>query len=258
MSPRTPLIAGNWKMNTTLAEALSLVTAMRPGLEQFPGVEVVVCPPLTALAAVAEALRGSPIGVGAQNCFYEDKGAFTGEVSPAMLVGLSQYVILGHSERRQYQAETDDLVNRKVIAALRHGLRPILCVGERLEENEGGRTSEVVERQVRGGLAGITESGGLVVAYEPVWAIGTGRSATAAQAEEVAALIRGVLDELWSADVAAGTRILYGGSVTAANVEEFMTQPDIDGGLVGSASLRPDEFVAIVERTAAHVLLPPS
>ncbi|MBI2911167.1 MAG: triose-phosphate isomerase [Chloroflexi bacterium] len=249
---RTPLIAGNWKMHTTLPEALALAAALGPGLERVTKVESVVCPPFVSLAAVADALRGSPVGVGAQDCYSEDKGAYTGEVSPAMLAGLCQYVILGHSERRQYQGETDDLINRKVVAALRHSLRPILCVGERLEENEAGHTSEVVERQIRRGLQGIADPAGLVVAYEPVWAIGTGRSATGAQAGEVAGLIRRLLGELWGANAAAATRILYGGSVTAANIDEFAALPDIDGGLVGGASLRADEFVAIVERTASH------
>jgi triosephosphate isomerase len=248
---RTPIIAGNWKMNTTLAEAIELVKAMREELEQLPGVEKVLCPPFISLAAVGELLKGSSIKLGAQNMHFQGKGAYTGEISPFMLAPLCQYVILGHSERRQYFGETDEVVNRKVAAALAVGLAPILCVGERLEENEAGRTEEVVTRQVRGALAGIARSQSLVIAYEPVWAIGTGRAATGPQANQTIALIRHTVAELYGPDFAQGLRIQYGGSVTPQNIAEFIQEPEIDGALVGGASLKAVDFVSIVSQTAS-------
>lgn len=247
---RTPIIAGNWKMNTTLEEARDLVSAMREELHHIRGVEKVLCPPFISLPAVREMVLGHDIGLGAQNMHFQDKGAFTGEISPTMLAPLCQYVILGHSERRQYFGETDEIVNRKVSAALKVGLRPIMCVGERLEENEAGQTQEVVGRQVRDGLAGIAPSDALVIAYEPVWAIGTGRAATAAQANRTIGFIRGVVAELYGAEFAGALRIQYGGSVTAQNAAELMREPEIDGALVGGASLKPQEFVDIVARAA--------
>jgi triosephosphate isomerase len=246
----TYIIAGNWKMNTTIQEAKALVTAMRPRLEAIGGVQKVVCPPFVSLAAVGEALRGSSIGLGAQNMHHEEKGAFTGEVSPAMLVGLCQYVILGHSERRQLFGEADDFINKKVKAALKAGLRPILCVGERLPEREEGRAEEVVEGQLRGSLAGIDAPGGLVVAYEPVWAIGTGRAATPDVARSMMAHIRRALSSLYGAQAASGVSLLYGGSVNPGNTSDFMRQKDIDGALVGGASLQADSFVEIVKKAA--------
>jgi len=247
---RTPLVAGNWKMNTNLAQAVDLVEAMRDDLARVNGVEVVLCPPFISLARVGELLRGTAIGLGAQDMHYEEKGAYTGEVSPLMLQGLCRYVILGHSERRHYFAESDEVVNRKVKAALRADLRPILCVGERLEQREAGQVETVISHQVRQGLDGVAEPDGLVVAYEPVWAIGTGRAATGGDAQAVTSLIRRLLAERFGGEAAQAIRILYGGSVTPDNIVEFATQPDIDGALVGGASLRAADFVGIVERTA--------
>ncbi|HLG50862.1 MAG TPA: triose-phosphate isomerase [Chloroflexota bacterium] len=247
---RIPLIAGNWKMHTTVDEAVALVQAMRPRLEAVRGVEQVVCPPFVSLDAVHRLLEASPVLVGAQDVFWEEKGAYTGAISPLMLAPLCRYVIVGHSERRQYFGVTDEIVNRQIRAMIPHRLAPILCVGETLSENEAGLTEIVVERQVRGGLAGITACPGLVVAYEPVWAIGTGRPSTGEGANRVIGYIRRVLADLLGEAVAGTTRILYGGSVTGANIAEFVSQEEIDGALVGGASLRPDEFIAIVETTA--------
>jgi len=249
---RTPIVAGNWKMNKTPAEAADLARALLADLAGVGGVDRVLCPPFVALPAVAEVVKGSPLGVGAQNIYWKDAGAFTGEVSPVMLKGWCQYVIIGHSERRQYFGEKDETVNLKVKAALNHGLTPIICVGEVLAENEAGQTTAVVTRQTQGAYAGLSAADVLktVVAYEPVWAIGTGRAATAEGANAVIGQIRAVLAGLYSPDVAAAIRIQYGGSVTAANAAELMAQPEIDGALVGGASLKPAEFVAIVRAAA--------
>lgn len=248
---RSPIIAGNWKMNTTLAEAVLLVDAMRPRLEGIQGVEKVVCPPFISLAALRDRLKGSDVLVGAQDMYFQEKGAYTGEVSPLMLQGLVDYVILGHSERRQYFGDTDDLVAKKVKAALDHGLKPIMCVGERLDEYEAGKTEEVVTRQVKVGLSGLQGLGSLVIAYEPIWAIGTGKPATGAGANQVIGMIRGIVRSTFGDEAAAGIRIQYGGSVTPDNIKEFMSQSEIDGGLVGGASLKADAFVEIVRQTAA-------
>ena len=251
---RRPLVAGNWKMNKTAAEAAAFVREIIPGLATVRGVEQVLCPPSTALGAVAPLLEGTGIGLGAQNMHWEEKGAFTGELAPSMVKEWAGYVILGHSERRALFGETDEGVAHKVHAALAHGLIPIVCVGESLAENEAGQTSAVVSRQLRRGLAGLaTEQAGVVViAYEPVWAIGTGRAATAEGANEVvAATIRPVMREMFGAAVAEGVRVLYGGSVTGSNAAEFFAQPDIDGALVGGASLKPD-FVEIVRAAQAR------
>ncbi|MGH2457806.1 MAG: triose-phosphate isomerase [Chloroflexota bacterium] len=248
---RIPLIAGNWKMNTTVAEAVALVQQLRPRLTQIARVEQVVCPPFISLNAVGRALAGSPILVGAQDVFWEEKGAYTGQISPPMLAPLCRYVIVGHSERRQYFGVTDETVNRQIRALVPHRLQPIMCVGETLAEYEAGETGAVVERQVRGGLAGVAACPGLVVAYEPVWAIGTGRAATGEGANAVIGQIRRTLMDTLGEAVARTTRILYGGSVTGANVREFVAREEIDGALVGGASLRPDEFVAIVQATAS-------
>ncbi len=251
---RTPIIAGNWKMNETVAETLELVRDIRKLLgETPPGVEVVLCPPFTSLWVAKNALGHSKFSLGAQNLYHEPKGAFTGEISPLMLAELVTYAIIGHSERRQYFGETDDSVNRKVKSALAHGLKPITCVGENLAENEAGKTLEVVGRQVRGGLAGLTpeQMQNVVIAYEPVWAIGTGKAATGTGANAVVAqAIRGPLAEMFGREVAQATRVQYGGSVTPANIVEFMAQPDLDGALVGGASLKAADFVEIVEQTA--------
>lgn len=248
---RTPIIAGNWKMNTTVNEAHALVEQMVGRLERVRGVDRVLCPPFVSLTTVAGLLKGSSIGLGAQNMYFEDKGAYTGEVSPHMLVGLCQYVILGHSERRGYFGETDDLVNKKVKAALKAGLMPIVCVGERLQENEAGQTVQVVTRQVQAALAGVEPAARLVIAYEPIWAIGTGKAATGIQANATIGVIRAAAAQVLGDKAAAALRVQYGGSVTTSNVAEFLGQPEIDGALVGGASLKADEFVAIVEKTAS-------
>lgn len=246
---RVPIIAGNWKMNTTVDEAVTLVQELVPLITAIDGVEKVVCPPFVSLAPVAP-LLGEDIALGAQNVFYEDKGAYTGEISPVMLAPLCRYVIIGHSERRQYFGETDEIVNRKVQAAMRHGLRPIVCVGENLQQNEASETEAVVTGQVRRSLANVADARSLVVAYEPIWAIGTGRPATGAGANAVIGLIRQTLGDLFGGEAAAAIRIQYGGSVTAANSAEFLSQPEIDGALVGGASLRASEFAAVVAAAA--------
>lgn len=250
---RKPIVAGNWKMNKTTAEALMLVNGLRPALDAIPAVTSVVCPPFLALAPVKEALAGSRIGLGAQNLFWEEKGAFTGEVSPGMVAELCGYVILGHSERRQYFGETDATVNRKVKAALAHGLIPIVCVGENLAQYEAGETDSVVRAQVRAALDGLTaeQVSGLVIAYEPIWAIGTGRAATGAAANQVIGVsVRGPVAELFGEATAQAVRVQYGGSTTAKNMAEFMAQPDIDGALVGGASLKAEEFSEMIRITA--------
>lgn len=247
---RTPLVAGNWKMNKTVAEAGDLVNAMSTPLGEIAGVEKVVCPPYMALMAVAEALKNTDIGVGAQNMYWAEKGAFTGEVAPNMVKEFCKYVIIGHSERRAYFGETDESVNKKVAAALKLGLTPIVCMGETLEQYESGLTAEVVRRQIKNGLAGIdsANAANIVVAYEPVWAIGTGKASSGENANYVhQKVIRPALSELFGEEGAQSIRILYGGSVTASNASEFFAYADIDGALVGGASLKPDEFVAITK-----------
>ena len=245
------IVAGNWKMNMTPAEARGLVAAMIPGLEPVGGVETVVCPPFVALEAVYGLLRGTGVAVGAQDLHHEDAGAFTGEVSGPMLSGLCEYVIVGHSERRAMSGETDDVVAKKVAAARRAGLRPILCVGERLEEREDGSAVAVVERQLRRALANADSTEGLVVAYEPVWAIGTGRAATPDDAQSMMAHVRRVLASTFDAEFAHGVPLLYGGSVTADNVAGFVSENDVNGALVGGASLSADGFVQLVRNAAA-------
>ena len=247
---RLPIIAGNWKMNTNIEEAVALVREMKHRLDAIQGVEKVLCPPFVSLAAIRELTAGTSIGLGAQNVYFEDKGAFTGEVSPPMLAGICTYVILGHSERRQYFEEDDEMVNKKIEAALRFGLKPILCVGESLEENEAGKTEEVVTRQLSGALKGVESPQDLVVAYEPVWAIGTGRAATAEEANGTIGLIRNTLAQLYGTDFAENVRIQYGGSVNGANIASFVSQAEVDGALVGGASLKASEFLSIVEQTA--------
>jgi triosephosphate isomerase len=248
---RKPFIAGNWKMNTKLDEATSLVRAMLPELDKINSVEKVLCPPFISLAAVKELIKGTSVELGAQNMYSEDKGAYTGEISPLMLIQLCDFVILGHSERRQYFAETDEVVNKKVKKAFDFGLKPILCVGESLKDNESGKTEQIITRQVKGGLAGVSPMSQLVIAYEPIWAIGTGRAATGKQANAAISLIRGILANLWNMDIAKAVRILYGGSVTSSNIAEFIAEPEIDGALVGGASLKANEFVSIVSQTAS-------
>jgi triosephosphate isomerase (TIM) len=246
---RTPLVVGNWKMHGTQDAARELALAVRDGLKRPRGVEVVVCPPFTALPAVSEILKGAAVALGAQNCHWEAQGAFTGEVSPAMLAELGcRWVLLGHSERRHVFRETDEEINRKVVAALRHGMRPVLCVGETDEERRQGLTFTVVEGQLRAGWSGLSaeDLARCVLAYEPVWAIGTGANATPAQAAEVHGYLRGLVSEVASKELAQSTRILYGGSVKPDNAAELLALPDVDGALVGGASLEAESFAAIV------------
>ncbi|MBK8480347.1 MAG: triose-phosphate isomerase [Proteobacteria bacterium] len=253
---RKPIIIGNWKMYKTVGEALDLVGALLEALPRIADLEVGVAPPFTALAAVARKIEGSKSASGgslllaAQNCHFEAAGAFTGEVAPPMLkeVGCT-HVIVGHSERRQFFGDTDELVNKKTRAAFAHGLTPVICVGELLAEREAGQTFEVVERQLRAAFAGVdsTAARRAVVAYEPVWAIGTGRTATDAQAQEVHAFLRRLVGELYDGATAGALRIQYGGSVKAENAAGLMAQPDVDGALVGGASLKPEAFLGILE-----------
>jgi triosephosphate isomerase len=245
---RVPLIAGNWKMYKTAREAGEVVRTLRGLVDGVQGVDVCVCPPYTALVAAVEAAKGSCIQVGAQDCYWEKEGAFTGEVSVPMLaeLGVSQ-VIVGHSERRQFFGETDATVDKKIGAVLAHGLSCIGCLGETLKEREAGQTLAVLERQVRGGFARHLSSPRLVVAYEPVWAIGTGKTATPAQAQEAHAFLRQLVGQLAGPAVAASLRILYGGSVKPDNIAALMAQPDLDGALVGGASLDPASFAKIVK-----------
>ncbi len=249
---RTPLVAGNWKMNKTIAETRDLVSAMSLKLREISGVEKVLCPPFISLAAAFALLEDSGIGLGAQNMHWEEKGAFTGEVSPGMVKELCGYVILGHSERRAYFGETDEIVHRKLIAAQKIDLTPIVCVGETLEQYESNQTREVVTRQTSLGLKGVSPEYAprIVVAYEPVWAIGTGKASTGEAANAVVRdFIRPAITELYGEQTAQAIRVLYGGSVTGANAAEFFSQPDIDGALVGGASLKVDDFVQIVSQS---------
>lgn len=245
---RTMLVAGNWKMNKTVAETRALVSEMGRELKDVSGIQKVICPPFVSLLAAANLLGGTDIALGAQNMHWEEKGAFTGEISPLMLQELCRYVILGHSERRQYFGETDETVNKKTLAAQSHGLLPIVCVGETLQQYETGQTAAVVRRQIAEGLRGVSAS--LVIAYEPVWAIGTGKASSPENAQSVhGEVIRPALKELFGA-AAEDIQILYGGSVNAANAAQFFAQPDIDGALVGGASLKTADFVAIARAAA--------
>jgi triosephosphate isomerase len=246
---RRPFVAGNWKMHMTMEQAIALVEDIDRQVRSIEGVDILVCPPYVDLPAVAEHLADSPILVGAQNLHWERAGAYTGEISAQMLKGICQYVIVGHSERRAMFGDTDESVNRKVKAALAAGLRPIMCVGETLSENEAGRTADVVSRQVRGGLAGLSADsiGQIVIAYEPIWAIGTGRAATAEGANDVIrVIIRPAVEHLFGDQEAQQLRVLYGGSVKPGNARELFDQPDIDGGLVGGASLAAQDFADII------------
>ena len=246
---RIPLMAGNWKMNKTVEEAVDLVKQLKDAISGVKGVEVAVAPPFTALYAVSKELKDSTIHLAAQNMFWEEKGAFTGEVSPLMLKEMGcAYVIIGHSERRQFFGETDETVNRRMKMVIAHGMKPIFCIGETLKEREENRTFSVVERQIEGGLKDIKENEvkNMVIAYEPVWAIGTGKTATPQQAEEVHRFIRQKLGKLTSRGGAEAMRIQYGGSVTPENIKGLMDQGDIDGALVGGASLKSDSFSRIV------------
>jgi triosephosphate isomerase len=251
MNPkRKPIIAGNWKMNKTATEARDLATRLIPLVSGVKDRDIVLAPPFTALSAVAAAIKGTNMALSAQDLFWEDKGAFTGQISAEMLLDSGcKYVIIGHSERRQYFGETDETVNKKLRQALNKGLLPIVCVGETLKEREAGKANEVIERQLTGALKGViaAEMQKVVIAYEPVWAIGTGKTATPQQANEIHAFIRQKITSLYSGDVAGSLRIQYGGSVTPENVSQLMAMPDIDGALVGGASLKPESFAALVK-----------
>lgn len=243
---RTPLIAANWKMNKTIDETAAFFDALLPVIKNVTDVDVIVAPPFTSIATAAAKTQGSSVKLAAQNVFYEEKGAFTGEISSAMLIDAGcEAVIIGHSERRHIMNETDEIINKKIRAARAHGLEILFCIGELLAEREAGKTTDVLRRQIIGGLAGIPADG-IVVAYEPVWAIGTGKTATPALAQEAHEFIRSVLTEHYG-EIAQNIRILYGGSVTPDNVAGLMACPDIDGALVGGASLKPDSFAQLVQ-----------
>ncbi len=246
---RRPLIAGNWKLNKTIAEAKELARELAEQAGTISDRDIVIAPVYTALASVAENVSGSSIQVAAQNCYPQPNGAYTGEVSPELLKDAGcQYIIIGHSERRQIFAETDEFINAKIIKILENGLKPILCIGETLEERESGDMLEVLTTQVKGGLAGLSEKQmkDIVIAYEPVWAIGTGKTASDEQAQEAHSFIRGLVQGLFNPEIAQGIRILYGGSVKPDNVDGLMAQDDIDGALVGGASLKAADFLRII------------
>lgn len=249
---RTPIIAGNWKMHKTLAESIDFVTVLAPKLAPYTGVERVVSPTFIALAAVTEALSDTDIQVSAQSAHWEDSGAFTSQVSPTMLQGIADYVIIGHSECRAYLNETDERVNKKAKALIAHGLKPIIAVGESLETNEAGETEAFVSTQVKAALDGISadDMSRVVIAYEPIWAIGTGKSASAELANSIIGMIRNIVRDLYNDDVAGALRIQYGGSVKPNNMTEYMSQPEIDGALVGGASLKVDDFTELVRLAA--------
>ena len=247
---RKPIIAGNWKMHKTISESVSMVSDLKSRVSDVSDREIVVCPPFASLESAGKALKGSNIKLGAQNLFWEEKGAFTGEVSPAMLTDAGcSYVIIGHSERRQYFGETDDTVNKKIFAALKFNLTPIVCIGESLEQREKGQTFTVLEKQLREGFKNVSKEQMLkiVIAYEPIWAIGTGKTATPQQAEEAHIFIRKTLASMFGNDISDRVRILYGGSIKPENISDLMAEPNIDGGLVGGASLKVDSFVKIVK-----------
>ena len=251
---RKIIIAGNWKLNNTVKESMELVTALKRELSDVTAVEIVVCPVFTALSDVSDAVYQSNIHLGAQNLYWEDSGAFTGEVSAPLLKELSvEYVIIGHSERRQYFEETNQSVNKRIKAALKHGLIPIVCVGEVLKEREENKTFQVIEKQFTEGFEGLSdeEFKKIVIAYEPVWAIGTGKTATPAQAQEVHKFIRGLIIKSFGEEVAEDICIQYGGSVKPENIAELISQPDIDGALVGGASLKSDSFVKLVKNSCS-------
>lgn len=253
---RKPFVAGNWKMNKTVEQASLLVADLLPGLQAIQKIERVLCPPFPSLMVISQMIAGTDIGLGAQNMHWEESGAFTGEVAPAMVKEFCDYVIVGHSERRQFFAETDQTVNAKVKAALKMGLTPIVCVGETITENEAGRTAEIVQREVLEGLKDLSSEDAvkLVIAYEPIWAIGTGKAATSQQAEDIIGkIVRGSLADRFGNESAEQIRILYGGSVKGSNAAEFFGMPDIDGALVGGASLKADEFIQICQAAQGSI-----
>lgn len=250
---RRVIIAGNWKMNKIVSEAIELTNGLKRELSEIENIDIVIIPPYTALSEISDMLSNSNIELGAQDVHWEEEGAFTGEVSPVMLQDIgAKYVVIGHSERRTYFGETNESVNKKVKASLKAGLLPIMCVGERLEEREKSKTFDVVKDHIEGGLKGISKEDVLkmVIAYEPVWAIGTGKTATPGQAEEVHKYIRGLLRNTYDESVAADLRIQYGGSVNPKNIKDLINQEDIDGALVGGASLKIEQFVSIVKESA--------
>ena len=247
---RTPVIAGNWKMNKTVAEAVALASEIKEKVAGVENVKIIVCPVFTAVKSVADVLKGTNVKVGAQDMYWETSGAYTGEVSGEMLLEAgAEYVIIGHSERRQYFGETNETVNKKLKKALSIGLKPIVCIGETLADRESGATEAVVEKQVREGFVGLTaeEMKGTIIAYEPVWAIGTGKTATAEQAEAVHAFVRNLVSQLWDKETADAVVIQYGGSMKPENVASLLAQPDIDGGLIGGAALKADSFETLVK-----------
>ena len=249
---RRVIIAGNWKMNKTTLESIDLANLVKRSLFNMEEVEVVLCPPFTSLSEVSEALTDTNIKLGAQDVYWEKEGAFTGEVSAAMLKEVGcEYCIIGHSERRQFFGETNETVNKKAKALLKEGIRPIVCVGEKLEERKAGKTFDIIKDHVENSLKGLTkeEMSDVVIAYEPVWAIGTGVNATKEQAEEAQKYIRGLLKKIFGEDVAASVRIQYGGSVKPDNIKELIREPDVDGALVGGASLKADSFIEIVKNS---------
>ncbi len=250
---RRVCVAGNWKMHNTVDQATVLVKKLLPGLDEIQSVNSIICPPFTALAPIKDLLANTSIHLGAQDIYWEGQGAFTGEISPGMAAELVEYVILGHSERRTEFNDTDEVVNRKILAALRVGLKPIFCVGETLRENEDGQTGQVISRQIRNGLKGVDgdQMGEIMIAYEPIWAIGTGKAATPEGANQVIKeYIRGELAQITSVNIAEQMPILYGGSVKPGNARDFFQQPDIDGALVGGASLKADDFIQITAAAA--------
>lgn len=247
---RIPMIAGNWKMNTTVEEAVKLAKTMLPELDKVPGVDKVICPPFVSLTAVKNVIKNSSVMLGAQDVYYKEKGAYTGAISPRMLTGLCEYVIIGHSERRQYFGDTDEIIDKKIKVAIENLLKPIVCVGESLEENEMGKTEEVLTHQIMACCDRLYFFGGMVIAYEPVWAIGTGKSATAEEADSTIGFIRQLIHHRQGSEIAGNVRILYGGSVTHGNIAEFVKKPEIDGALVGGASLKADDFLSITRQTS--------
>ena len=251
---RSPIIAGNWKMYKDVSESVEFVNELAPKLAPFDAVERVVAPPFLAIPAVAAALQSTEIKVAAQNVHWEDQGAYTSQISPAMLMGYVEYVIIGHSESRAYLADTDETVNKKAHALLKHGLKPIIAVGESLEQNQSGQTESFVSGQVRAALDGIDAEGmaNVVIAYEPIWAIGTGLSASGEDANRIIGMIRSTVRELYGGETADNLRIQYGGSVKPDNMEEFMSQPEIDGALVGGASLKVNDFAELVRIAQAE------
>jgi triosephosphate isomerase (TIM) len=247
---RTPFIAANWKMNTDVSDALALVEKMLSSLDKITGIDKVICPPYISLFSLKEFIKKTSLKLGAQNMYFQEKGAFTGEISPLMLKNLVEFVILGHSERRQYFFETDDIINKKIKAAIEHKLTPIFCIGENQEEKTSGLTDNVLTRQLTDGLKDINPLKSMVIAYEPVWAIGTGNAATGREASNTIRTIRDIVGKLWNKETASDIRILYGGSVASGNIAEFMGESEIDGALIGGAGLKADEFISIVKQSA--------